>query len=173
MLGHLLRLYKKVDATQVAVVSSSVDKNVINELDRLEWPEKNRILNPQATPEMFSSVLCGFQWDGWQSNVSHLAVALGDQPQIREKSICDLIAHSRQNPKNICQPEYESRRRHPVILPFQIVEKITSKSHTNLREALNDYKEIISTIPCDDPGLITDIDTPADYEEAFQHYFKE
>ena len=166
-------IYKKVNATQVAVVSSSSDKYITSELNRLKWPEKNRIFNPQATPEMFSSVLCGFQWDGWHSNVSHLAVALGDQPLIREKTISDLITYARHNPKNICQPFYESRRRHPVIMPFQIVEKITSQNHPNLREALNDYKEIISTFPCDDPGLITDIDTPADYEEALQHYFKE
>lgn len=173
ILGHLLGLYNNDYTSQVAVVSSIGNKKIISELDRLGWQENNRILNPQATPEMFSSVLCGFQWEGWQSNISHLAVALGDQPLIRERTIRGLINHAKENPKNICQPIYENRRRHPVIIPHHIAEKVTIQSHINLREVLNSYKEAISPFPCDDPGLITDIDTPADYEEALQLYFKE
>lgn len=172
ILGHLLRLYENANTSQVAIVCSRGDTNIISELNRLEWPENNRIFNPEVTPEMFSSVLCGFQWGGWQANVSHLAVALGDQPLIRKKTIVDLVAHARQNPKNICQPLYEKRRRHPVIIPRCIAEKVTVESHSNLREVLNDFKEDISTLPCDDPGLVIDIDTPTDYEEALQQYYK-
>ena len=64
ILGHLLRLYSNANTTQVAVVCSIGDENIIAELDRLAWPIKSRILNPEITPEMFSSVLCGFKWDG-------------------------------------------------------------------------------------------------------------
>ena len=99
ILGHLLRLYKNVNTSQVAVVCSHGDTKIISELNRLAWPENNRIFNPEVTPEMFSSVLCGFRWDGWHANVSHLAVALGDQPQIREKTIADLIAHAEGKPE--------------------------------------------------------------------------
>ena len=173
ILGHLLGLYKNVNTSQVAVVCSHGDTKIISELNRLEWPEKCRIINPKVTPEMFSSVLCGFHWNGWQPDVSHLAVALGDQPLIREKTIADLIAHAMRNPKNICQPVYENRRRHPVIIPRHIAEKVTVESHSNLREVLNDYKKNISAFPCDDPGLVIDIDTPNDYEAALQRYFKE
>lgn len=172
ILGHLLRLYEEVNTSQVAVVCSRGDATILTELDRLAWPMKDRIFNPEVTPEMFSSVLCGFQWEGWEANVSHLAVALGDQPLIREKTIADLVAHAMQNPKNICQPLYENRRRHPVIIPRHIAEKVTLESHTNLREVLDDYKEHISVYPCDDPGLVIDIDTPKDYDDALQRYFK-
>ncbi len=172
ILGHLLRLYKNVNTSQVAIVCSHGDTNIISELNRLAWPEKSRIFNPQVTPEMFSSVLCGFHWDGWQPEVSHLAVALGDQPLIREKTIANLIAHARQHPKNICQPVFENRRRHPVIIPRHITEKASLDSHNNLREVLNYFKEDISVLPCDDPGLVIDIDTPNDYEAALLRYSK-
>lgn len=172
ILGHLLRLYSNANTTQVAVVCSIGDENIIAELDRLAWPIKSRILNPEITPEMFSSVLCGFKWDGWQADISHLAVTLGDQPLIREKTITDLVAHAMQTPKNICQPLYKNRRRHPVIIPRHMTKKVTFENYPNLKYVLNDYKDNISVYPCDDPGLVIDIDTPADYEDALRHFNK-
>lgn len=165
ILGHLISLYSTLPSSQVTAVYTRGDSAVRTELERNAVPSLHWIENPKLSPEMYSSVLCAIRWKGWSNRITHIAIVLGDQPQIRLATISQLTQFSRKNPECICQPQYKGKRRHPVILPLSIARSIASRNFSHLKEALDAYKHLILPFPSQDTGLQNDIDTPKDYLE--------
>ena len=165
ILGHLITLYRTLHPSQITAVYTGEDSAVRNELKRNAIPSLNWIENPKISPEMYSSVLCAIRWKGWSHRITHIAIVLGDQPQIRKATVFQLTQFSRKNPECICQPQYKGKRCHPVILPLSTARSIASRNFIHLKEALEAYKHLILPFPSQDAGLINDIDTPKDYLE--------
>ena len=172
VLGHLITVYRALPTSQIAAVCTKGDSAVEAELERNAVPARNRIENPIASPEMYSSVLCAMRWSGWFDRITHLAIVLGDQPQIKPATILELTQFSRKNPEHICQPRYKRKRRHPVILPLSTARSIASRKFSHLKEALNAYRHLLLSFPSQDTGLQKDIDTPQDYLEQRTLYDK-
>src|SRR5689334_21433753 len=82
VLGHLIEVWGELAAQQIAVVYAKADGALEAELDRVAFPNANRIINPEATRGMFSSIQCAAQWRGWNVNITHWAIVLGDQPHL-------------------------------------------------------------------------------------------
>ncbi|AWT60129.1 MAG: Molybdenum cofactor cytidylyltransferase [Candidatus Moanabacter tarae] len=165
ILGHLITLYRTLPTSQITAVYTRGNSAVRNELERNAIPSPNWIENPKISPEMYSSVLCAIRWKGWSNRITHIAIVLGDQPQIRKATIFQLTQFSRKNPESICQPQYKEKRCHPVILPLSTARSMASRNFIHLKEALEAYKHLILPFPSQDSGLINDIDTPKDYLE--------
>lgn len=166
IIGHLIRFYRALEITQLAVVYYTGDTAIQAELDRLKVSDDARILNPESTPEMFSSVLTGIRWAGWHADLSHLVIILGDQPQIIRSTVARLLAFSNEHPEHICQPAVGGERGHPVILPRELAEKTASGSYRHLKEVLREFADRVLLLPVGDTGITKDIDTPAEYSAA-------
>jgi molybdenum cofactor cytidylyltransferase len=169
VLGHLIAEWKQL-AAQVAVVRAPGNDLVAEELDRLSFPETNRITNPSPQDGMFSSIQCAARWEGWASRLSHWAISLGDQPHVRFATIETLVAFAAGHPEAICQPVRHGRARHPVILPKSAWRGVASSKHENLKQFLQDTSLERAYCELDDPGLDLDLDHPSDYEEALAKY---
>ena len=163
ILGHLIALYRNLPISQIAAVCSKGDAAVESELEKNGVMGRDRIENPTLSPEMYSSVLRAMQWDGWIERITHLAIVLGDQPQINRDTVVELIQLSRNNPERICQPEFNGKRRHPVIVPLSTAREIASREFRHLKAALADNSHLLLSFPSKDEGLQNDIDTPQDY----------
>ena len=61
------------------------------ELDRLNFPVRDRIENPQPERGMFSSILCAAHWHGWRREIASWAIVLGDQPHLRTETLRVLL----------------------------------------------------------------------------------
>ncbi len=98
VLGHLLALWSRLGAHQVAVVCASADAAIDTELNRLRFSNKNRITNPDPGQGMFSSVQCAARWRGWNPGLTHWAIVLGDQPHLQRATLATLLDAAAQHP---------------------------------------------------------------------------
>ena len=168
VLGHLIWLWAEPAADQVAVVCSTTDAGMAAELERLRFSRENRIVNPEPGRGMFSSIQCAARWRGWNTGLTHWAVALGDQPHLRPATLRALLDFAKRTPEKICQPGRAGRACHPVLLPKAAFQKLAGSNDATLKEFLEHTRAEALLIELDDPGLDLDLDCPADYEKALR-----
>lgn len=166
VLGHQICVWQRLGIGQVAVACAAGDTTIHAELDRLNFPEAARILNPDPERGMFSSIRCAAQWTDWHGDICLMAIVLGDQPQVRLETLRGLLEFSAHHANQVCQPRAFGRLRHPVILPKGVFARLRDSAASSLREFLQDGS--LQTAACDsaDPGLEFDLDTPVDYQRA-------
>ena len=168
MLGHLIEQWQQEH--QIAVVHAAGDQAIGAELDRLNFPRTNRIMNTQPERGMLSSIQCAAAWAGWNRGLTHWAIVLGDQPHLRRETLGKLIEFAASHPDKICQPSRGGRPRHPVVFPKVIFERLKESRDETLNQFLQNNASSVALRELDDPGLDLDLDTPADYQEALRHF---
>jgi len=168
ILGFLLKQWRELGARQVAVVAAPEDRGLEVEFERLRLPSTHLIVNPAPQDGMFSSIRCAVRWGGWRPGLTHWAIVLGDQPHLRRQTLQELLALARASLDKVCQPAFQGRRRHPVVLPRMAFAQIADSEAPNLEAFLKSL--LGQTISCDmdDPGLDLDIDYPTDYDKALE-----
>src|SRR5437867_7662013 len=70
VLGHLIEQWESEQAAQIAVVCVAADQSIEDELNRLGFPQADRIPNPTPERGMFSSIQCAARWSGWRPNLT-------------------------------------------------------------------------------------------------------
>jgi molybdenum cofactor cytidylyltransferase len=168
ILGHLIEQWRRLDADQVMVVCAASDRALQDELARLVGRSKSWICNPAPQRGMFSSIQCAARWAGWNVNLTHWIIALGDQPHLREETLRSLIQFGAGHPSKICQPSYQGHPRHPVLLPKAHFLRLRKTRASSLKEYLQANHRDVDYVQIDDAGLGIDIDQPADYAKAIQ-----
>jgi molybdenum cofactor cytidylyltransferase len=166
VLGHLIGRWQGLRARQVVVVCAVNDLPIQQELDRLRFPSRDRILNPAPEAGMMSSIRCAAGWTGWSPVLTHWAIVLGDQPHVRPETLRAVIDFAAAHPNHICQPAHNGRPRHPVILPAAAFHRLAAAAEATLKEFLSARAAARACCELDDPGLDLDLDEPADYERA-------
>lgn len=164
VIGHLISQWQELDAAQIAVVLRDGDAALAAELDRLGFPRADRIENPQPECGMFSSIVCAAAWRGWRPEISRWALALGDQPHLQPEMLRQLLEFAAQNPGAICQPVFDGRAGHPVILPQSAFGELKASGAASLKEFLKLCSLPRVQCPVLDAGVSLDMDTPEDYK---------
>jgi molybdenum cofactor cytidylyltransferase len=109
---------------------------------------------------------------------------LGDQPLVRTSTLLQLLhrdmglrpmldrSHGPEARVTMVQPCYRGRRGHPLLFTADCIESILALPED---QTLKTFTQTIdaSFIGVDDPGVVTDIDTPEDYELALQQFRSE
>jgi molybdenum cofactor cytidylyltransferase len=170
VLGHLIEQWRKLGAQQIAVVCAAGDAGMQAELDRLKFPIEYRIFNEAPEQGMFSSIQCAARWSGWQTGLTHWAIVLGDQPHLNWETLHRVVDVGAAHPMKVCQPRQGGRRRHPVVLPKKVFERLADSAATDLKEFLDQCDSVF----CDqkDEGLAFDINRPEEYQRALKVYFQ-
>jgi len=89
-------------------------------------------------------------------------VALADMPGIRPETI-RCVAQSLRDGATIVAPRFRGQRGHPVGLARRFHgELLALKGDAGARAIVAGHQDLITFIDVDDPGVIKDIDTPAD-----------
>jgi molybdenum cofactor cytidylyltransferase len=171
VLGHLIGVWTRLRAGQVAVVHAHGNTAIGSELDRVGFARRNRIINPDPERGMFSSIVCAAQWPGWMSGLSHWAIVLGDQPHLRPDTLSALGAFAAQHPRSVCQPGRSGHGRHPVLLPATVFRQLATSKAPTLKEFLEPMASQVKLVELDDPGLDVDMDTPEDYQRVLRMCF--
>jgi molybdenum cofactor cytidylyltransferase len=166
VLGHLLQQWSRLGASQITIVGAAGAKPLTDEMDRLGFPAANRIENPAPENGMFSSIQCAARWSGWNPELTHWVITLGDQPHLRETTLQALLDFSARNPDKISQPIRSERRKHPVVLPTRFFHELRNTSAGDLKIFLADHARDLSGFKSVDAGLDLDMDTPEDYERV-------
>jgi molybdenum cofactor cytidylyltransferase len=170
VLGHLVDQWGGL-AAQLTVVCAAHDGTLHGELERLGVTVGGRILNPDPERGMFSSIQCAARWRGWNPELNHWVIALGDQPHVMSATLRRLLDSAAANPERVCQPARQGRARHPVVLPRPEFEALGFSTAASLKDFLLARSPGPLLCECDDPGLDFDLDEPADYERALRLCF--
>src|SRR5687767_10654840 len=160
---HLISTWNEAGSSQTIVVVRKNDALLNKELDRLKFPLENRLINPNPEAGMISSILAAVSWDKWLPDITHYAIALGDQPQISLTLIRELLAKAKEKPEAIWQPRVEGSSAHPIILPRSQFESIPRAKVKSLKEFLETAQHR-SFLPSTNTLLKLDMDYPEDYK---------
>jgi molybdenum cofactor cytidylyltransferase len=164
ILGHLIHQWHHAGASQITVVCSPNNPELEAELNRLNFLPESRIYNPAPDRGMFSSIQCAASWTGWNRELSHWAIVLGDQPHLKFETLQTLVEFGAAHPTEICLPACEGRGRHPVLMPKSAFLELPNSSTDNLKSFLETHNPALC--PVNDPGLAFDLDRPEDYDRA-------
>ena len=167
IIAHLVSVWRKIGAQQIGVVCAP-DTPLAPELDRLGVPTDHQIINPNPERGMFSSIQIAASWNAWQRDLTHWAIVLGDQPQLTVTTLRTVVAFALAHRNPICQPAFEGKPRHPVILERTAFARLATTKVITLKEFLHQEQPAPALCDIDDPSLDTDLDTPADYQAALE-----
>jgi molybdenum cofactor cytidylyltransferase len=168
VIGGILAQWCELGSEQNVVVCRPDDAALLGELDRAK--QVHRVFNSEADRGMFTSIRLAARWDGWTSQLTHFAIALGDQPHLSRATLETVIAAAQQFPDQICQPAYGGRGRHPVLLPRKHFLALADTRHMTLKEFLVAHASSVQRIEVTDPGVDFDLDTPDDYRAAVERF---
>ncbi len=117
------------------------------------------VVCPRAGEGMGTSLAWGVtatpDWTGW-------LVALADMPFVKPATVTALAAAVADGAA-IAAPRYQGRRGHPVCFGARYREALANLAgDRGGRDLLDAAGDRLYLFDCDDPGVLTDIDTPAD-----------
>lgn len=167
ILGSLVKQWRSVGASQVAMVCAPGHAAVQSELDRIGVPVEQRIVNEAPERGMFSSIQAAARWTRWDAQVTHVVIVLGDQPHLGEALLRSVVAFAAEHSNRICQPRRGGRARHPVVMPVGVFREIAEADGT-LKEFFEGRAGMRAFLEVEDEAVDWDMDTPEDYSRMVE-----
>ena len=117
--------------------------------------------------EMLSSAQAGLRSVAGRCDAA--LIALGDQPSIEPKTARFLIDAGRETGAAIISPVYAGRGGHPILVRSHLFDEILSlNAGDTLKTLMRRHADHVLKVDVDDPAVVADVDTPADYERALR-----
>lgn len=121
------------------------------------------VYNEKFNQGMFSSIQKGCN----EVKANSFFITPGDCPLVKKETIQLLAEHK----GDVVIPSFHYKGGHPIKLSKVVKQKILETDpESNLRVVLNGFKK--EYINVDDPGVIMDIDTKENYQQALDYYNK-
>jgi molybdenum cofactor cytidylyltransferase len=164
--SFLQSILDTVDASAVDVVRVVLGHAAGKIRDALALPDGIVAVNDHYDQGMLSSVQCGIRLLPLATRAFLLWPV--DHPLVRVETVNALVeAHLSQDPP-IALPLYAGRRGHPVLFSARLAAELMEAPPTQgARAVVHAHAADLAEIPVEDPGVVTDIDTPDAYESAF------
>ena len=165
VIRRLLDVLDRPEITERIVVLRRDDDPLWSEVSDAEAT----IVRPEtAPPDMRSSVEQALAEirreqsptpdDGWM-------LVPGDHPMLSTTVFDTLIEHWNRHECLILVPTCKARRGHPTFFRWKLVDEAAALPRDRgLNELLRVHHQEICELPIDDRAVLTDLDTPADYE---------
>jgi CTP:molybdopterin cytidylyltransferase MocA len=166
ILGHVLSQWREAGAEKILVVHGPGETPVTRELDRLGIPSAQRAATVAPERGMMGSVVTAAQQALRDASLTHLVIALGDQPHLRTETLRAVLRACETAPGKIVRVVFHGKPGHPLALPANLLAELSGTSSETLRDFLR-LKEIPACdLTSSDSGVLLDVDTPADYARA-------
>ncbi len=121
------------------------------------------IVNPDYERGMFSSLQTGVR--NLPLNCRGFFVLPADMPRIRPSTLTRLHASFQEPGTLVCRPRFRGRRGHPPLLSTALIPAILAYDGVGgLRTLLTVFEKWSLNVDVDDPGVLVDLDTPADFD---------
>lgn len=121
------------------------------------------VYNENFNRGMFSSIQKGCN----EVNAGDFFITPGDCPLVKKETIQQLAEHQ----GDVVIPSSHYKGGHPIKLSNVVKQKILETDpESNLRMVLNGFNK--KYINVDDQGVIMDVDTQEDYQQAIDYYHK-
>ena len=125
-------------------------------------------VNQNYEDGMLSSVICGMEELPFSAKA--MVVFLGDQPQLPPDVPKQVISEWLKTGKGIVIPVYAGKRGHPALFDLKYRKEIKMLEFSKGLRSLSGYHpEDVIEIDCGRSEVLTDLDTPDDYEKLLKH----
>ncbi len=147
-----------LDAGLARIVVVVAPDAALDVVSRLHDPSVRRVVNPNPTRGMFSSIQCGLRESGAYSTV----VLPGDMPFVRPETV-RIVADRCARLARVVIAARGGRRGHPIGIPARLIAALTSAdSMDSLKSALAALGEDPVLVEVEDDGVVRDVDWPGD-----------
>jgi len=120
------------------------------------------VTNPDYKRGMLTSLQAGLSA---AREAPAILFTLVDLPAVRAQTIDRLVEEFFRHNPALAIPRYGQRRGHPVLLSGRIAREILAlPPGSSAKEVIRSHLEETRFVDVDDPGVLRDIDLPADYE---------
>lgn len=125
-------------------------------------------INPDPARGMLSSVQAGVAALGGAGALAAREVPLlvvpGDLPALRPATVAELLRRAAGAAEPLLVPVHQGRRGHPLLIAPRLIAEIDGLDpRVGLRQLLDRHPGELLRVEVDDPGVLHDVDTPADY----------
>ena len=125
--------------------------------------------NPDPERGMLSSIWAGLAALGGAAAVAErgdwLAVCPGDLPRLAPATVAALLRAAAAGEALLVLPRRGAARGHPLLIHPRLAREIPDLDPAiGLRQLRWRHRERTVELEVDDPGVVADVDTPADYE---------
>jgi molybdenum cofactor cytidylyltransferase len=121
-------------------------------------------INPDPERGMLSSLQCGLS--ELPANSQGVIFTPVDYPSVQSATLVRIAAAFRQRGSDIVIPVYLGRNGHPVCVSRRIAQELLALPvSAQARDVIRQHRDRTSFVDVDDPGVVADIDTPADYQK--------
>jgi len=166
ILGHLLDQWREAGADKTLIVHGPGETPVTRELDRLGIPASQRAATVAMERGMMGSVVTAARQALRDPSLTHLVIALGDQPHLRTDTFRKLLRACATSPGKLIRIVHQNKAGHPIALPAHVLAELNATSSETLRDFLRLKEMPVCDLTTDDSGVLLDVDTPSDYARA-------
>jgi molybdenum cofactor cytidylyltransferase len=146
----------------IVVVGGSKYDEIEKEANRLGV---SSVFNPDWPMGQFTSLKAGLR--AITDDIDAFFVILVDHPLVNPETYIELMNRNLETPQKILIPVYNGRRGHPLIIPARLRNEIVSApGQSNLRDILKVHSDETIEVLVNDIGILRDIDSRHDLEEA-------
>lgn len=117
-------------------------------------------VNPAPERGMLSSLQCGLR--ALPAGLDGFLFTPCDYPAVRRETVAALIAAFQ---GGVCIPRHDGRNGHPVLCAQPLrAELLALAADASAKDVIRAHRHETVWVDVDDPGTVTDVDTPADYQ---------
>lgn len=161
-----------LECTLRAVLASPVERTVVvlghgreRILPLIRPLRVEAVFNPDPGRGMLSSVLVGLS--ALPEEPGAVFIVPGDHPDLTVGVFAALLAARQDSGKGLVVPVASGRGGHPLLMDLGYrAEAANLGSAAGLRALLASHPDDVLRLAVPDAGILTDIDTPADYRKA-------
>jgi molybdenum cofactor cytidylyltransferase len=151
-----------VDAIQKTLRAAGVGVIRVVVAPGRERADRHDVVNPDPAAGMLSSIHCGLR--SLPGELEGVIVWPVDHPLVSTSTVVRLIDAFRGSGAPVVVPSYRGRRGHPVLFaPRVLPELMAADPSFGARSIVHAHADRVE-LAIDDAGVVSDIDTPADYE---------
>lgn len=173
----LVRVLDAMEASNLAGAVVVVNSEVTTTIQTLRplGTRRRYALNDRPEGEMIESIQIGLQTAiEWSKEIATCKpggcgylICPGDHPCIEASVVDRCVAEFITRPDRIVVATNEGRRGHPLILPGDLARQVLSwPTSRGLNELRREYPQRVLEVEVADPGVLIDVDTPADLDQA-------
>jgi molybdenum cofactor cytidylyltransferase len=160
VLGQVIHIFKAAGVEDVLVVTGG-DSAVVESIAKAE--QAKTVFNPDfAGDEMLGSLQVGLR--AMTEDTEATLIALGDQPQIQERTVRSIVDEYLRTSAALIVPSYRMRRGHPWLVARKLWDSILRlQAPESPRDFLHLHADEIHYVELDTLTVLQDLDTPEDY----------
>jgi len=120
---------------------------------------------------MLSSVRAGVRQVLACGGLDAFFVMLLDQPLVRGQTLLSLARAWHESRPAVVVPAHDGKRGHPILIATRCAQQILSLTpDATLRDFVEQHRNQTQVVEVDDPGVLSDVDTPQDYQRIVSQW---